>query len=364
MIKEESIVDRPSLRAQRSNPAFGAPNSGLLRCARNDGYLSQDEQLRKSCIYLLLSLCIAIVYFFLSIYLLGYYTNGDQLAYTDFYDLSALHLFGIKDLYSVYHSNLTASDPIYFLIVYLFAPLVDKIYLIASFNAIFAFLIFYLFLKNRVAPYFIALFLTYFYFIVLLVAAERLKFGFLLLILAAFFTGYKRYLALFLSVLGHFQMLILYVAVYTKKIIDLLGSLIQGKVGRSALLFAVFSLSFLGAFLGVFSGRIVQKLASYSTSIDYSGFCKAAIFMFMSAFYAKKDKSQAICTGTILAVFALFLGGNRIVILSYAVFLCYGLRYRRGYNLGVLLSSLYFSTMSLRFIENIIEYGNGYYSAA
>lgn len=59
---------------------------------------------------------------------------------------------------------------------------------------------------------------------------------------------------------------------------------------------------------------------------------------------------------------AVFLfGDERINILGYFIFLYYALFVRRGLNVGVLITSVYFAYASYGHLVRIFKYGNGFY---
>ena len=60
-----------------------------------------------------------------------------------------------------------------------------------------------------------------------------------------------------------------------------------------------------------------------------------------------------------IAVF--LIGGERVNMIGYFVFLYYALPINKGFNFGVLLTSAYFLAASFGFTINIIEHGDGFY---
>ena len=60
----------------------------------------------------------------------------------------------------------------------------------------------------------------------------------------------------------------------------------------------------------------------------------------------------------VIAVF--MVGGDRVNIFGYFAFLYYGLQIRRGWNFGVLATSLYFTYSSIGFLINVFQLGDGF----
>jgi hypothetical protein len=81
--------------------------------------------------------------------------------------------------------------------------------------------------------------------------------------------------------------------------------------------------------------------------------------MILSVWYAK-NKSEAfiIFIPLVLAVF--ILGSDRINMMAYFAFLYYALQCKRGLNIGILVTTVYFAWKSYFFVSDIIEYGNGF----
>lgn len=55
-----------------------------------------------------------------------------------------------------------------------------------------------------------------------------------------------------------------------------------------------------------------------------------------------------------------FLGGERVNMMGYFVFLFYALQHKRGFNLGILATSAYFLYVNIIFVDNIIKHGEGF----
>jgi hypothetical protein len=87
---------------------------------------------------------------------------------------------------------------------------------------------------------------------------------------------------------------------------------------------------------------------------------KPLIFTAFTLYYARHRRFEAVCMQAPIILAAFIVGGERIVLFSYFVFMLYGLQFRRGSNFGVYLFSTYFFVKGIIFINNIIIYGNGF----
>ncbi|TMO53626.1 hypothetical protein CWC18_21100, partial [Pseudoalteromonas aurantia] len=62
-----------------------------------------------------------------------------------------------------------------------------------------------------------------------------------------------------------------------------------------------------------------------------------------------------------LMCFAYFLGDGRLNIFGYFIFMYYALQVNRGMNIGVLLTSAYYSYKTYGFYVMLLEHGDQFY---
>lgn len=302
---------------------------------------------------LILSFFLSILCLALSLYIYPYYQNGDQLPYRNFYD--NISSYGFLDGMDYYRNQLGSLEPVYFLIVKTFSNILDKDLLFSLINSFIAFFLFFNLLKNKVAIYFILSVFLNFYFLVLLFAAERLKLSFLFILMAISFVDLKRYIFLFFGILTHIQSLFLIFIILFKDNIEDFFRKINFKIIIYGFLF-IFALSF---FL---KDHILIKLQSYIGSGGFFDTLKASIFVILASLIAPTKWLEILILGLPLVVAAFFVGADRIVMMTYILFLIYGLKYKKGYNILIFLSTLYFCWKGYYFLLNIIQHGNGFYN--
>ena len=71
-------------------------------------------------------------------------------------------------------------------------------------------------------------------------------------------------------------------------------------------------------------------------------------------------KSKVIFMFIPLFIAVLLVGGDRINMISYIVFLYFSLPIKKGLNFGVIVSSVYFMVATIFFVGNILLYGDGF----
>ena len=107
------------------------------------------------------------------------------------------------------------------------------------------------------------------------------------------------------------------------------------------------------------SAQITQKYLSYSDSGGIFGVWKVGVFFILSMLYSK-DKRETTLIFSVLMVAAFLVGGERVNLYGYFVFLYYGLQFKGGKNYGVAITSVYYAFASLGFMSNIFVYGTAF----
>ena len=83
--------------------------------------------------------------------------------------------------------------------------------------------------------------------------------------------------------------------------------------------------------------------------------------MLLTILYGQSRK-QVIYLFIPLVFIVLLIGGDRVLMLGYFVFLYVGVQVNRGFNLGTILITVYFTAKSIDYVMKLIIYGNGFYS--
>jgi len=310
---------------------------------------------------------LASLIFLFTIIVLPYYTGGDQILYIKAYEFANDHSTFIHS-YLIFKAYTGGAEPISFLLYYLGSSLtIPKIFFDATLNF---FLVFYIVkilnIYNISNFSIIILVLTNFYLMVLYLVAERLKISFLFLSIGSYwYLENKRKSVFFylLSVLSHFQMIILLTSIYTSNLILSLRKFTQTYKFKFKSLF-LFSFIIFILFILYFMAHdaILNKVAFYAQHGNKS-VLKLLIFYLLSLYYAKKINKSLIKLSIIFLIFSfviLIIGEGRINLFGYMIFLYYSLQYKKGLNFGFLITSFYYLFKTIIFFESVILYGNGF----
>ncbi len=298
----------------------------------------------------------ATIVFVLTLVIMPFYTEGDQVNYRKAYEELA-NLYLVEGF--LYYSSWIGSKEIFhFVLSWVASRFVEKDLLIGVSNGILAYVAMSLFLKWK-ASLIISFFLVSlnFYFFSLYFAAERLKFGFMFLAISLFCIDRPMPFYWFgvLALISHVQTLLVYGCLFFKVAVRQTARFLRsGMVSKSLLLlpFAVIPVLFM-------KEHILGKLQAYSLQIGLSEIAKTALFLVLSMWYSKRRSEPVILFIPILFA-VLLVGGFRINVFGYFVFLYYGLQSKGGWNLGVLSTSTYFAYCAIDFVANIFKYGHGY----
>ena len=303
----------------------------------------------------------AVLVFLLSLLILPFCTGGDQSIYRKVY--VALPDLSLTQGFSFYSLNLSSKEFVHFFLSWVASHFIGKDLFVAFSNAILAYVAISLFLKwkSSVTIAFL-LFLTNFYFIVLYFAAERLKFGFIFLALSmVYIDQFKQfYVFAVLALFSHVSVAIVYVSalfnVFVGRILKLFRT---AKVFKLDLLV----IPFLFLPLLLVKNQIIAKFMIFHQHFrgnSLIGLGKVLAFLLLALWYSKK-KSETIILFVPIFIAVFLVGGMRLNIFGYFVFLHYGLQFRGGWNWGVLATSLYFAYSSMNYLVNVIQHGDGFF---
>ena len=300
--------------------------------------------------------------FFGSLVLAGFYTESDQAAYHRAYNI--LPGMGWETGQLAYESAVSSAERVHYIVSLLGSTLeIDKDLLMSVCNGILAAYSMKLFLAwgadIRIAAAIVA---TNFYVFVLYFSAERLKFGFLFLVLAFLSTGkpVRMFVFSFMSVWSHFSMFIIYLGAW------LSGFLAKAEMGewrwRSIWLKFALPGALIAVGLGFKSDYLLWKLNTYFAARDTFVFTSLVPILMLFGFsclYAKRLSGPLLNFMPVIVGVAI-LGGSRMNMLGYFIFLYYGLRANGGLNAGVLATLVYLAYKGFAFVSNIIVHGHGF----
>jgi hypothetical protein len=287
-----------------------------------------------------------------------FYIGGDQTHYRQAYEL--LSDLNLVEGYELYFSKLSSREYIHFLLSWLASKFIEKDLFIAIFNGILAYVTMSV-LHRWKASVFISfsIVIPNYYFMVLYFSAERLKFALIFLLLSLLYSKNKTlfYPFAFLSIITHVQVLIIYVSIaFNKFFVKTI------KMFRTGMLPKYFFLVFLIIIPTLLvKNQIFNKLQYYSNVNGLAELSKGLVFLSLAIWYSnKKIETVLIFTPVLFAVF--ILGGSRLNMFAYFIFLHYGFQCRGGWNFGVLATLLYFSYSSIDLLSNILSYGDGFWT--
>lgn len=302
----------------------------------------------------------AIVAYFISGFLLKRYTKGDQEHYREFYNQCFYDGSVVWQEFFCYQITLGSTEPVYFYIVKIFHGLIAKDTLIAIANSILVFLITILifkYYKNTITRIiFLFLVFTNFYLIVLLLAAERLKFSFIFLIVALFFFNIKKIVFFAIAMLTHVQIALMIAPIYVSKILE-----DDMKLWKKVIVASLALLASGGVFY-VMQEHIISKFDAYKLDDDSStgiiGAIKTSIFIILAVISTRKF--LILLSGLPIVALSYFLGADRIGMLAFILYAASVIYYKGRMDLPLFIVMLYFSYKSFGFILNVLNYGNGY----
>lgn len=303
---------------------------------------------------------VVFITFLLSYYIEPYYVNGDQTVYNFLY--YGIQGLGILDGFSFYKANIDSREYMHFLIIWVASNLnIDKTYLVSVVNSLLSFLAYRFLVKRGGNPLIVFLIVVFgFYSQVLFFAAERLKFGFLFLLVGLNYSKYS-YIWFITSVATHIQLIMVYTSAALVMIKDDIKKLIfEQKVRKS---FIKHLIAMVIATIVITVILIEQILSKFHSYFDLNGIfelSKLTVFFVLSLIYCKR-RTEVAGFFIPLFLFVFIFGGSRVNLLGYFAFLYFSVGFRSGFNAGILLTTTYFLYTSYLFISKVILYGDGFY---
>ena len=300
------------------------------------------------------------IFFGYSYLLISNYIYGDQNSYRALYE--ALSGTEFLDVPSISERYISASDWLSFYLLWVGAILgIDKDIYIALANTLMLLLLYVLARRNAINYSMIALLMCNFYVVVLMTGAERLKFAFIFLFLAAL--AHRKKTRIFLvasSVFAHLQSLILLASLVLNHQKEIIRHLLRGSLKRKAVL------SVVGAFIvGVVLfyiqlDAIEAKFNAYSENGALAEVFQIAVFLMLGLFFIK-NKLGFFITLLALMMLTFFVGGNRVNMIAVFVGVYLFWIEGRGNHPFLYIVMIYFAFKSVPFVINILNHGNGFY---
>lgn len=309
---------------------------------------------------IVLRFLLLLVVFAISMLIGGLYTGGDQISYTKVYE--SIGSMGLVDAFSYYTFNLGSIELIHFIFIWSLSHYLPKVLLFSIINTILAGLIVRLFDSLRVNFLVTSVFLlTNFYLYVLFFAAERLKFGFILLVLGLSMQAGKKLKipVILMSFTAHFQMiLVVFPKVFEMVVNRLVGVVKVQKFNLRILLLIIPPLLMFPSF----PEYLIRKVQAYESTGSVFDYTRVSLFLLLSLWYIpnRKGKRYAFMMFLVLYISVYFFGDARVNMIAYIYFLMFALGYRNGINIGILITSIYFFVKTIIFVNNIVQFSHGF----
>ena len=299
--------------------------------------------------------------FVFSLWFVDAYYLGDAVHYTRFYN--SLYQVPMDHWERLQLSYLSSSEPLYKYVVGIGGYTgIDRVYYISFWNSILAGGIGYLLASHRSSIIFALLLFTNYYLFVLFGSAERLKFAYIFLVLAAccrsrnFQFGFS-----ILSVFFHTQALVQFGSAAAYTLIRHRNSIFTSPlrtigvivVGATALAVAAyFVLQTSGSVIISKSEVYSESSVGLSEAIQWSAILIGGVLVFRH--------KVAFVAGMLPLGLLTALYGNRVNVATLAFFVMLSITQRKTGNPFVLAVMAYMSYKSIDFITSVAQYGTGF----
>lgn len=297
-----------------------------------------DKQ-KKLTIYFIVFFCSFI--FIYNIYLLDIFTNGDQAAYSLFYD--SIRDSNLLDLIDAGIRDIQTIEPMYLVVAYIASNLwIPKIIFSSALGAILiaSYLLVFYRLGIKIVLL-LSLICFGYYFQVLFTDLERLKLALIFLFIAIYYKNKKTSIILLLfSILSHFQILLVLSGIFLyflyKKSKNILNIFYYkfSYINFLLVVFLIFLLSY------SFYDHLFHKISYYSGEYNYQNFLNSLLFVIFFSLLMKDRESYLICVLPSI-ISTLFLAGGRSNILVFLISIYYICKKSNYSTFGLLMLALF-----------------------
>ena len=110
------------------------------------------------------------------------------------------------------------------------------------------------------------------------------------------------------------------------------------------------------------SDHLYTKFQNYNRQINAEDFLRITVLFILTFWYTYRTRSSnnVLLIFIPLFCFVYLVGDDRVNMIAYLFFLVAALQYRRGLNLGILISTIYFAVKTILFIKSIVRVGHGF----
>ena len=303
------------------------------------------------------SIFVFFIGFTISLLIFSYYTEGDQIAYNNFYN--EIEGKSLLESYLLQGVFVSATEPVFTLIYWLGSHLnFEKEIYISIFNGLLILLTFRLFVSFNQSYLTIILFELGYYNLVLMFAAERLKFAILFLVLALLNrkSNYKYFYSV-LAFLSHLST-ILYFHLGFLKHLKLSYKL---RIKKSTFAIMILASIFLSIFF--LNLPVIAKLSASEEKFRFINFIPSLIILF--DLYRLTRNQKEIRNSILLKFLPIvlpitILGPTRINMLIYLLYTYEIISLKKDKTIIFQLTLFYNVLKSIIFISNIFRYGEGF----
>jgi len=293
-----------------------------------------------------------------------FYHESDQNTYRKAYHV--VYGLGLIEGYSVYGQYLTG-EFVHYVIVWIGSNLgFEKNFIMAIANSTLAYLIMKLCFYWRVSFYIvITLVFTNFYLLVLYFTAERLKFGFIFLMLSLLYSKQGKSSVAFAitAVFAHAQQILIYISIVFSAVMISVSSILKDKKIKYKEIALLAGAIIVAGVIFYFLGDVLLYKFKYYYAAQQKYFLliiwKPLLFLILTLLYST-ERLKVVSAFIILILATSLVGPERVTIISYSFFMYYGLQYKGGVNAGVILTSCYYFFKSIFFIVDVLETGQGF----
>ncbi len=304
---------------------------------------------------------IGVAIFFLSYWLLRSYTSGDQAAYLKAYNL--VEGLDLAWAHYLYERTISGRDAVHFLITWAYSSLgADKTAVMAIFNAGIAAYLFLLLRRWGLGiGSVMVIVLTNYYIWVVFLAAERLKFAVLFLILSMLHTDRTKWFIFFatLAAVSHVSILIIYAGIWLVAFAEFIKKTDRFAKINNALLFSV--VVFVAVLLVTWPG-VNPKLPTYYRELSIDSFVELFPALLLLAIAMRQYGHYWSLFLAFLPIMTgiLMFGPSRLNMFAVFVFFFYSTKGSRGMNSALAILSAYLLWKTSLFLSNVLEYGHGF----
>lgn len=301
--------------------------------------------------------------FIISLIFSNFYIDGDQRGYHQAYELVSGLGFTDRwsEINSIYQSVITSAEYMHLIVLLIFGGIdVQKNLLMSVLNGILAaYTVRLIFLWGGNLWIALVLVISNYYFYVLYFAAERLKLAILFLIFSLLCSKKTINFTVncFFSIFSHLSVILIYVGI---------GLVVLTKFFKKNTphnwLILILSILVVLFFLLWNWDYIIWKINTYKSLHDswkITNILPIISLMSLSIFYAK-NKWEPIQLFLPVIIGTTIIGGSRLNMFGFFIFLYYGIKVKGGNNVGTIAILSYLSFKTIGFLKNIIFNGDGF----